>query len=218
MGVHGPDEARRFTLPGPVGGIVQPQTILEGNWPTSKTVTLSIKNFSLSTAPVLVDIFTEIQAGYVGDGALVTTALGPLEAVRFRVSGSMRIRATAANAAVPIAIWTDTVENLAHNPPLASTQTGIAGGVYTGLGPRDGWAPDFKRWFQLNALNSLNYDLKFENHLGANIVEYLGLGVAGSNRDFLQFPTILPPGMRVMIRTPAGPATYLTTWTEYSYG
>jgi hypothetical protein len=213
-----PSYARRVPLLGPIGGTLQPQTILEGNWPEEKTVTINIQNFSLPTAPVLVNINTEVQAGYVGEGALVQTAIGPLEAIRFRVSGSMRVRATAQNANTDIAFWTDTVETLAKQPPIASQQSGIAGGVYTPVGPNSGWAPAFKRYFQLYCLNSVNYDLKFEDFTGANIVEYLGLGVAGSNNDFINFPKILPPGFRVLVRSAAGPFTILSTWTEFNYG
>ena len=126
----------------------------------------------------------EILGGF-NSGSVITTQIGPGEASQFRVSGRVKIDATAINNDCQFGIWSDTPIETHPVPPISGALIPAAAGAYSAAPPNDGWAPSYRRYFWVQAASNTTYDLKIEDVTGATICEYLALPANPTSFNFL---------------------------------
>ena len=179
----------------------------------SDSTTLHCQNFSdAAVGFAVVNLRCEILGGF-NAGSVINTQISPGEATKYRVSGRVKVDATAIGNDCQFGIWSDTPVETHPVPPITGQIIPAAAGVYSPVPPNNGFAPSYRRYFWIQAQNNTNYDLKIEDIAGGNIIEFLNL--APNPTVFNFYPQILPTSHRLMIRPNAGlNQNFLITWTD----
>jgi len=180
-----------------------------------ESITIHLQNFHDVPgfpAPV-VEVRTEVSGGQSA-GSLLRSAIGPGEAVRFRVTGATTVFLTNITAvAVDIGVWTDETPGQLKVPGTSGTIALPAGPGFTPLPPGQGWSPAYKRWFSL--VISTRFDLRFLGNTGITIVQYAGFQLLTPLVE--SPPFFLPIGHSVEIQVVA-PTNLIVNWTELRSG
>ncbi len=177
-----------------------------------ESITIHLQNFHDAPgfpAPV-VEIRTEVSGGQSA-GSLMRSAIGPGEAVRFRVTGATTVFLTNITAvAVDIGVWTDETPAQLKVPGTSGT-IALGAGAFSPLPPGQGWSPAYKRWFSIVIATA--FDLQFTSDTGAVIVQYAAIAAPIIATE----PVFLPTGHAVEIRV-AAPTNLIVNWTELRSG
>ena len=180
----------------------------------NKSITLHFQNFHDTPGfpfPVL-EISVEISGGFDA-GSLLNSAIGPGEAVRFRVTGQTRVTIREiGGVAVQFGFWTDNTDTQLRIPMTSGTLA-LRANTWTAIPPQQGFSPGYRRFFVLTLDSALaTYDLRYADRFGAISQQILNIppptALGGQSAIFA-----LPIRHLAEIRTPAI-TTITASWFE----
>jgi len=146
------------------------------------------------------------QTGPSGVLVPILTQIGPRESVQLYATGAVNIVAIALLATTLEISVTAIGGGLIPVPPI--THTANPGFVaYVAASGNSGYAPPGRRYFTM--YGSQDFDMQFIDTAGAVVFDSPG-NVAPAPAG----PTILPPGVRLMVKGNVAAATISTVWTQ----